>query len=249
MTIRVWDLNTNKLINTYNANYAYIYDIAVLPTGLLASWDNYQRIHTWDMQTNNILNTMTTSGYGYSTRFTSTFGPNGALVMLVYYSQIQFYDPLNMTLIKTVINNHTNFFCMEILQPSGYLVAAYQYLDIYNTTYDLIFSYLINGFIHSLRLLPDNLTLVCGLLNGSLVLFNSNTFSFGSLYTAHSSYGFGFITLTPDLVYLVSGGRDSKLVFWKWSSMYLTQLKVFSVPWQLYSGLFIDSSYAGKIFI
>jgi hypothetical protein len=168
--------------------------------------------------------------------------------MLVLNGLIQFYDPLNMTLIKTITNYHSNYFCMEILQPTGNIVAAYQYLDIYNTTYDLIFSsaYTSPSTINSLRLLPDNLTLVCWLSNGSFLLFNSNTFSFGSLYSVHTSYG--VLLLTPDFIYLVSGGRDYKLIFWVWSSMSLTPVKVFSMSAQIISGLFIDASFSGKNF-
>jgi hypothetical protein len=68
------------------------------------------------------------------------------------------------------------------------------------------------------------------------------------LYTAHTQaygLGVGVLLVTPDLVYLVSGATDSKLILWQWSTMSLTQVKVFTVSGQIFSGAFLASDYAG----
>jgi WD40 repeat protein len=194
------------------------------------------------------------SGIGSAMMFNPAFGPNGALMVAdqyasgsTLYAHIGFYDPSTMTLLKTVTRFLSAYSCMEILQPSGNVAAAYQYLDIYNTTYNLIFSYAntSNSTISSLRQLPDNVTLICGMSNGSLLLFYSTALSFGTIYTAHS-LPVQVLLLTPDLVYLVSGATDNNMIIWQWSRMSLTQVKVFGVSGQITSGLFINSNYLGK---
>jgi hypothetical protein len=54
------------------------------------------------------------------------------------------------------------------------------------------------------------------------------------------------LALTPDLLYLVSGATDNKLVIWSWSTMSLTQVNAYSVGGTVNAAAIIAATYAGS---
>jgi hypothetical protein len=134
-------------------------------------------------------------------------------------------------------------------------VGGAMYLKIYNQTGGFVSSIALNGTINKLRLLPDNVTLVCGLQNVSLVLLNVNTNTLGETYSngfAFRPSGYSVIMLeeTPDQLYLVSGG-GTQILFYQWTTMSLTFFNAMSgiapflTGW-VSAGLITTPTYTGS---
>jgi WD40 repeat protein len=119
-------------------------------------------------------------------------------------------------------------------------------LDIYNASGSLLFTRTMGFRMYQIKLLPDNRTVACGATNGSVLLFNLMNYTFGASYIAHNKTVM-MLSLTPDLVYLISGANDSTLIMWTWSTMGLTQVNVFSVAGQVNSGAVLQPIYTGQL--
>jgi WD40 repeat protein len=205
--------------------------LVLLPSGLLASGSCDWTVRIWNLQagTVSVLPNLQGSWF-YGLKINPFVGPNGALVVgsnyLATLSYLAFYDAANLTLLQRVTTNYS-FYDIEVVPPNGLVAVGGEfYVNVYNKTGGFVSSMGIPGTIVKLRILPDNVTLVCGSSNHSLILFNVNTNMLGATY----SEGFGYdpraysvamLELTPDQFYLVSGG-GGQILFWQWTTMSLT---------------------------
>jgi WD40 repeat protein len=119
------------------------------------------------------------------------------------------------------------------------------YLDIYdgrNGSQVFTYTYTTPSTIARIKLLPDNVTLVLGLENGAIALFNVNAKTFGSLYTAHTvrTNSFG---LTPDGLFVASLSLDATVILWAWSTMSLSKVNQFAIVGPVQSGVFISAAF------
>jgi WD40 repeat protein len=107
-----------------------------------------------------------------------------------------------------------------------------------------------NGMtIYSVKQMPDNVTLICGMGDGKTTLFSLATNTIGLSYSAHTTT-VDFLDLTPDAVYVVSGAKDSLLVMWTWATMSLTQVSSKSTVNQVFSGALVTGAFnGGKILL
>jgi WD40 repeat protein len=240
MTIKIWDITTKSLINTYCAHLDIIKSLVILPDGKLASGAMDKAIRVWDMQTKTVT-TVNIAGYVSA----MIVNPTGILIVLMN-NTLAFYDSTTLNLLQTV-SIDKSFNCIEILLPSGNISLGGASLDIYSSSSGLVKTQSTDFTISKLKQLPDNLTLVCGLTNGDLILFNCNTNSFGSKFIVHTG-AVNMLSMTPDFLYLVSGGADGSVVLWYWrfSTMMLVQVKTFSGLGQVYSGSIIAFNYIGN---
>jgi WD40 repeat protein len=241
-TVRVWNITSSALINTYNAHTASAYCLVVLPGGFLASGGYDSTIRIWDMQNNQVrtLNLPTTNV------FSIKIHPIYEYMVVNSNTKIYFYNTTTLSLIQSNTTNR-NYTSMEILLPSGNLIMGGSYLDIYKLpSCSLNFTQSITHNAYRMNILPDNVTLVIGrTVDGILSLFNSVSYKFGSNYTAHSST-IVVLTVTPDHAYLISGGQDNLLAVWQWSTMNLTLVKSINVASALNAALILETVYNGK---
>jgi WD40 repeat protein len=220
-TMRVWNINTGALVNKYNGHTSNVKAVTVLPSGLLVSGSDDKTIRIWNMQTQTVT-VVTTPGIVFALMFNPSIGSNGALVVSVANFGLCFFDAVALTQLQTKAKNSgRTYVSMDTLQPSGNVICGYQYLDIYNTTGSLVYSFNYRTLvINKIKLLPDNVTVAIGCINGSIELFNSNTTAFGATFNGHTNRIY-LLTVTPDFLYVLSGGLDSQFILWSWSTMSL----------------------------
>jgi WD40 repeat protein len=224
-TMRVWDTSAGTLVNTYNGHTSSICSVVVLPGNLIATGSADKTIRLWNMETQTVTVTSLPSPVMYMILNPLMFA-NGALVASVV-NYLYFLDPETLNQMQVVTTNRT-YYGMDFLIPSGNVLCGFQNLDVYDTTGSLVFSYSYSDTtVYRMKLLSDNVTVAIGLFSGSIQLFNADTNTFGSTITAHTTV-VGWIGLTPDNLFLLSGGHDNSVIVWTWSTMSLTRLNTFS---------------------
>jgi WD40 repeat protein len=242
-TVKIWDITTKTLINTYNGHTAGINSLVVLPSGLLVSSAGDSTIRVWNTEAQTVSSFNTTTGVNCM-RFNPFKSPNGLLAFGMY-ARFEFYDPITFTLTKTV-HTSISYFGLDILQTNGNMIAGGAALAIFSINGSILFYRYNTATIISIKILPDNVTVVMGQTDSNLTLFNLNNNSLGDSVLAHPGSYVYMLELTPDLVYLISGARDSKLNVWSWSTMSLTKVNEFAVINQVFSGAVMQSVYTGK---
>jgi WD40 repeat protein len=242
-TIKVWDATTYELINTYNGHWSNVRGLVVLPGGSLASGGFDGVIRVWNMQTQTS-STINVPGWVFTMK---TNPVNGYLVVNIANS-ISIFNASSLASIGSISTGVT-YYDLEILLPSGNIIlGGASTMDIFtlplgNKTFT--YSLVAPNYVGRIKQLPDNLTVVCSFNNGTLVLFDSNTYAFGLSYIAHAG-DVKMISLTPDLVYVMTGSRlDSSLLLWTWSTMSLTLVNNFTLAGSMYSGIILASIYSG----
>jgi WD40 repeat protein len=244
MTLKVWNIINNTLVNSYSAHTAAVLTLAVLPNGLLASGGADSTIRLWNMQTQ----TVTTISTLDTVSLMMINPVDGSLVTVSSLTGlISVYSPTALALIQSYSSGR-QYNDMEILLPSGNLLLAGLYSDVYNrSTLNLTSNSSLSSILATkIKLLPDSITVVIGCASGQMALFDSNTSSLVSSGFFHSDK-VNVIVITPDQHYVVSGADDLTLIFWLWASMQLTYFTtvsfVFGMP---RSGLFIQTSFTGS---
>jgi WD40 repeat protein len=89
-------------------------------------------------------------------------------------------------------------------------------------------------------------TLVCGEGSGVIQLFNSNTSAFGNDLNTYQSAMINVLTLTPDLIFLLSGAEDNSIVMFTWSTMSLTKMSQFYGVGLVTSAAILSAVYTGS---
>jgi WD40 repeat protein len=243
-TLKVWNMNTNSLVNSYYGQTAQVNTLALWANNQVAAGGNDSRIWLWDMSGGN-------ANYSYIT----LTAPIYTLKMHPMYSNLMAINTFNSIILykmvsgsyivnKTITTSRT-YSDMDILLPSGNVIATGPYTDVYlfsNGTRYYTLTNSVNGC--KIKQLPDNKTVVVGRTDGKMSLFNSNTSTQGSNYSVHTG-AIVMLQVTPDLLYLVSGGSDNKLVLWTWALMSLTQVNTYavSVSGMVKSGVLITPTY------
>jgi WD40 repeat protein len=237
-TVRIWNVNpSTELVNTYNAHTISSNCLAVLPNGLLASGGSDNTVRVWNM----LAQTVKTLNVANQVNTLKMNTIKGNLVVNMV-NEILIYNPTTLILNQTISTSRT-YFDMDILLPSGNLIMAGSYLDLYTLPSGILeFSYLNSSAFVKVKLLPDNVTCVAGRADGLLMLFNSNTSSLGLQFRIHSST-IGIISLTPDLLYVISGAYGGLLALWQWTTMNLIQVSSFIVTGPVETGVILASAY------
>jgi WD40 repeat protein len=237
--MKVWNIKTGSMVNQYLEFWYSITGLAVLPSGLLVtgSLDYYIRI--WDMQSNQ-LSYVSEVDYIEGILFNPVVSPNGAIVALMgthlkFYNAVT-YSPLYSATIAT------SFSCMDLVLPSGNVLIGGTSLTIYNTTASIVYTNVNSFTITIIKALTDNVSVALGCSSGSIVLFNSNTNTFGTTFAAHSAL-VSMMAVTPDNVFILSGSSDNQVILWMWGTMSLTQMHVYSgVTGRVLSAAFINTA-------
>jgi WD40 repeat protein len=240
-TIKVWNIDTGTLVNTYYGHIAGgTPSLAILPSGLLVSGGGDKTLRVWNLQAQTMTVVNTTG-----TVANMKLNPVTGLLVIRNYevanNTVGYYNSTTLALVLNV-GITLNYNDLEILLPSGNVVMAGYNMTIFDTTGAKIYSLLIPGsqIVNRFKLLSDNVTLANGMGSGSVLLFNTNNNSFGASVTGHSS-SINLVTLTPDLLFLLTGGQDSKVLMWTWSTMSVNLVKTYTVAGIMWSGAIIPS--------
>jgi WD40 repeat protein len=243
--MRIWDIASGTVVNTYtSAHVGGGNAIVILPGGLLATGGFDSTIKVWNMVAQTV-NTFNVENQVLAMKLNSVTGYLVAMFKLGS-SSFATFDPISLTQVTQFGTNNYNDF--DILLPSGKVIAGGAisqpaFLDIFNVdgTVSFSYSYALSSII-KVKVLPDQVTVVLGLLNGQLALFNSLTNTFGATYSAHSNW-VELLSLTPDGLVFISGGLDSQVVLWTWNTMNLTQVNQFNISAQIDSNAFITPNF------
>jgi WD40 repeat protein len=240
----VWDLNTGALINSYYGPMGQGRGLVVMPSGALAHGTTSAIVSFWDMQALTITNVQVAASIT-SMMFNPKQGPNGTLVVLTTAS-IKFLDGFsyNITSSQAVSGLH-----VEIDGPTGFVwICGGSYVSYFNLTnnaYSGQFS--TSAGINTMKILPDNETIVLGRSNGTLQLFSMTALTFGATYNVQTQLIWSF-EITPDRLYLTSTCWDNTIAVWSWITGSLTLVKNWPSPSTATIGLFINPTYTeGKL--
>jgi WD40 repeat protein len=246
-TIRIWNINTSTLVNTYNAHTNEIRSLVVMPTGMLASGSLDGTVCMWDMQ-NNIMSTVNVANPVISMLWHPI---SGYLVVNMYYAiGLINISTLALTTIPTGMYVYND---AEVLLPSENLIMVGSMLTIYSLpSGNPILTQVLLSTAYKVKLLPDNITAVVGFyVSGCLQLFNTNSnFMNVQVYQGHaSSCTVVAIEVTPDLAYVISSANDQTFVMWRWSTMSLTQANKYTISADMNTAAIIASVYTGGKYI
>jgi WD40 repeat protein len=242
----VWNINTSSLVNTYYGHLDKIQGVTVLPSGYLASYGNDAVIRVWDLQNALVVSVATTAipGVGYDMKWSAANG----LFVVNMVNNLAMFNPTTYALTNSV-NTAKTFYGVDILQPSGKLIAVgMSVLIIYNLpTFTVSYTQATPPSLTRVELLPDNVTAVLGCSTGQLMVFNTNTNTMGSTYTAHTATKWVLmLVVTPDGLYVISGAQDSNIIMWTWGLMSLTQVKSSASAAVFNYGVLLSGGYSGS---
>jgi WD40 repeat protein len=241
-TLKIWNSNTNTLVNTYYGHTGYITGLAVLPNGKLVSGSSDGTVRVWDTANNAV--TVITTGWIDNMVWNPVTGKlvaNGG-------GQLNVIDPttLALTQLSTV---GQGYYDIDVLLPSGLVITVGQRVDVWNSATGSrpFASVAPAGTINKVKLLPDNVTAVLGYANtGLLQLFNTATYTYGSQNYTCGNKTITMITLTPDLLYVITASYSNALTMWTWGTMVLAQEKTYTISSYINAAAMIGSVYAGS---
>jgi WD40 repeat protein len=245
LLLNVWNINTSSVVNTYRGHTSKVQGVVVMPNGYLATYGSDQTIRVWDVQ-NQLL--VTTVANLPNTVNELKWSASTGLFVINIVNSLAMFDPTTFA----VTNNKTTsktYNGIDILQPSGMLIAVgANYLDIYTLpSFTLNFNLTSSPGFTRVKLLSDNQTVVLGLCNGSLALFDSSTNTLGDMLSAHTTGQWVLmLALTPDQLHVISGAQDSKIIMWTWSTMSMSQVKSSVSSATLNSGAVVSGTYNGR---
>jgi WD40 repeat protein len=243
-TIKVWNMSTGRTVNTYYAHTNYPTSLAILPSGILASGGIDQTIRYWNMQTQTVSTVSATCSI-VATKFNSKYG-----ALFTAGAYVNKYDAVTFNS-TGIFNTGRAYNDFDIHLPTGDVLAVggannvLEYINITGNTWAPIYYNSSTGHVIRIVILPDNVTVVVGLDNGQLRLLSLSTSSWGSLYTEHTA-AVSTLTVTPDMLCLVSGGSDSSIVVWTWTTESLTKVNKFTVAGSVQSLAFMTTVYTGS---
>jgi WD40 repeat protein len=242
-TIRVWNIDTRTLVNTYYGHTGILQAVAVLPGGLLVSCSLDSTLRVWNMSGAQTVSVQSVS----NVQLMRYLGGNLVVKLNQATNTLATFSPATLDLQVLFGTGATSYNDFDALVLSGNIIAGgVNILDVYNSASGGLIqsNTCASGTIVAVRLLPDNVTVVCGLATGPLVLFNANTNAFGSLYSVQTDY-INYLAVTPDQASLLSGSNDQTLTLWSWSTGSLTQVKMWTVAGQVQSAVVIQSPFTG----
>jgi WD40 repeat protein len=230
------------LVNKYYGHTNVILGLVVLPDKRVATGAFDSTVRIWDLtgQNSTVLNMP-------GTTVVSLFiNPVTGYLVVNMVGFISFYDPITLNLIRPTTNTSgRDYTRVETLLPSGNIIGGGAFLDIYNgINGSLLASFTPCFSVCRLKLMPDNRTVMLGLGNGSLQMFDPNSYTFSGLFAAHTGGPVTFLTFTPDLIYMVTGSYDFKIIMWNYVTM--TKLVTYTAYNAIQQGFIIPNPFTGK---
>jgi WD40 repeat protein len=177
---------------------------------------------------------------------TTKINPINGLLVVNMVNGISLFNAISLVSTGWISTGQT-YNDMEFL-PNGNVILGGSTLDIYSLpSGNITFSSSLSSGqqISRILTLPDNVTIVLGDTNGSLVLFNSNTNIFGTKFSSNMS-NVQTLLLTPDLIYIISGGENNQIILWNWITMNLTFVTQFTTFGPVFSALIPPANFTSS---
>jgi WD40 repeat protein len=244
-TIKVWNIATNALANTYYGHSVSVGAMCVLPNGNLVSSGGDSTLRVWNMQLQTV-NTVVSSLPGSINNM--VVNPVDGSLVLNIPNTLMFYNTTSWTLTKS-FSTGVNYPKIIVVPGSGNILAVSIIWEVWNSTGSRIFSqqWSTSGTV-GLILLPDNVTAVGCRLTGVLQPFNVITNTVGTAVAGHTNWAVA-LSLTPDHVYIISSGWDNMVIIWTWTTMSVTKVNSYPATENSFSMIIVGTPYSGNIFL
>jgi WD40 repeat protein len=244
--IKIWNIATNTLAATLTGHPSVVVCLGVMSGsagGQLVTGDNGGSTIVWNTLANSI-QTMANQTSGIQVSAMVWNPVIGKMVMLLSQN-IGLLDPT--TLSMTVVTTNNNYYDGDVLLTNGNVITCNEEIRVYSMpSGSLLNAYTPYNVVWRVKILPDNVTLVCGYQGpGGTQLFNLNTHVWSANYTGHTDAAM-LIALTPDQLFVITAGCDNQIIIWAWSTMSLTKVNTFTATGaSINAATLVSTSYTG----
>ncbi|HEY9852629.1 MAG TPA: serine/threonine-protein kinase [Leptolyngbyaceae cyanobacterium] len=215
-SIKIWDLNSGKLVNTLRGHKNAVNSVAISPDGqTLASGGGDRTLKLWDLKTGKLKKDLL--GHSASV-FAIAFSPdNQTLASGSSDNTIKIWNFQNTALITTLTGHSKWVRCLDISPDGETLVSGSEDKTI--KIWDLKTGQLKNTLtghidaVRSLDISPDGKTLVSGGSDNRINIWDLETGQLKFSLTGHFRHVLS-VAVSPDGESFVSGGNDNKINIW-----------------------------------
>jgi WD40 repeat protein len=216
-TIKFWDADTGREINTFSVYTLMVNSIAFSPDGrqVLSGSDTNTRIKLWDANTGKEIGTFS----GHIENISSvTFSPDGRQVLSGSSDKtIKLWDINTGREIRT-LNGHTRRVNTVTFSPDGKQILSGSYDETIklwdaNTGKEIRTFYGHTGSVNSVVFSPDGRQILSGSGDNTMKLWDANTGREIRTFLGHTS-GVYSVTFSPDGRQILSGSSDNTMKLW-----------------------------------
>jgi len=218
-TIKLWHLDTGKLLRTLAGHSQAVWSIALSPDGkTLASGSSDNTIKLWNLSSGKLLRTL--AGHSQAVRSIALSPDGQTLVSGSSDNTIKLWNLSSGKLLRTFFG-HTNRVISVALSPDGQILASGSVdktIKIWKlSSGKLLYTLSRNSdWGNSIAISPDGRTVVGGI--GDIIkIWNLNTGELLHTLSGHSS-DITSISLSANGKQLVSGSRDKTIKIWQLST-------------------------------
>ena len=211
-TIKLWDLDTGKLLRTFTGHTGAIWSVA-LSNGQLASGSSDNTIKFWDLDTGELLRTFT--GHTGAVR-SIALSANGQLASGSSDNTVKLWN-LNSGRQRTFLG-HTNRVLAVALSPDGQILTSGS-VDKTLKVWNLSSGKLLHNFsenshwVNSVAISPDG-RIVAGAVGNIIKIWDLHTGELLHTLSGHSS-DITSISFSADGKQLASASRDQTIKIWQ----------------------------------
>ncbi len=213
-TIKVWDVDTGKLLQTLQGHQDLVLSIAFSPNGLLlASGSADKTIKLWNINTGEPLQTLKEEGSWISSL---AFSPDGQMLAAEgeHYS-IKLWDLSSGLLLETLMG-HDNVINSVKFSPDGLLIAsgsADGSIKLWEVNSGHLLQTFIGYEILSIAFSPNGLLLASGDAASQIKLWDIKSGKLKQTLKGHKNWVLSVI-FSPDGHMLASGSHDHTIKLW-----------------------------------
>jgi WD40 repeat protein/predicted Ser/Thr protein kinase len=215
-TVEIWDIKTEKIIQTISDHYDWIYSVAVSPDGqILASASGDKTIKLWNLHTGELLHTL--KGHSWPV-LSIAISPDGqTLVSGSEDNTIKLWNLKTGELLDTFAEDTVGFSALDI-STDGWLLAGGR-LDNAIAVWEMHTGKLLHILrghsdrVNSVAIAANSAILASGSADGSINIWNLYT---GELIRTLSEHSLSVesVAISPDSQLLASGSKDGTIKLW-----------------------------------
>ena len=223
-TIKLWDVITGKVINTFDKNKIKINGFSFIKDGLLAFDSADDTIKLWDVTASKVINTLNKNEIGIKA---VTFSSNGQIASRSADDTIKLWDIATGKIFNTLkTDKHGDRAETIIFSPAGQWLASIvgqwdtvtedAIFTVWNVTTGKVkntFKVKSNGFITSISFSPDGELLASAGEDKTIHLWDIATGKEIKTFTGHAGR-ISSVSFSPDGQMLVSASWDTTIKFW-----------------------------------